>query len=69
MGEGGGDEVVFVENSSVLNGVFKFKEESILHKLRLQERLLVNRAVEEALETNVPEEVGHILFAEEILCE
>jgi hypothetical protein len=35
----------------------------------LQERSLVNRAIEETLEANVPEEVRAVFFREEVLAE
>ena len=69
MGQGRGNKVVFVEDSCVLNGVFKFEHKAVLDELCLQERFLVDGAVEEALEANIPKEVCHILFAEEVLLE
>jgi len=56
-----------VENSCVLNDILKFKQKSILHKLRLQERLLVDGAVKKTLEADVPEEVSHVLVSKEVL--
>ena len=63
------DEVVLVEDGAVLDLVLEVHEDRILHELRLQETLLVDRAVEEALVAQVPEEVGREVLHEEVLAE
>lgn len=53
----------------MLNEIIELSEQSILHELCLQKAALVDRTIEKALETNVPEKVGAVFFSEEILCE
>ena len=56
-----------MENCTVLHLVLKIHQDSILDKLGLQEALLVNRAVEESLIAEIPEEIHCIIFREEVL--
>jgi len=58
-----------MENRTVLHLVFKIHQNGVLNELCLQETFLVNRAVEEALIAQVPEEVHRVVFSEEILRE
>jgi hypothetical protein len=69
VGQRGGNKVILVEDCRVLDGVLEFEHEAVLDELGLQEGLLVDGAVEEALEADVPKEVGGVLFAEEVLLE
>ena len=58
-----------MENRTVLNLVFEIHQNSVLNELCLQETFLVNRAVEEALIAQVPEEVHRVVFSEEVFRE
>lgn len=58
-----------MEDGAVLDLVLEIHQNRILHELRLQKALLVNRTVEEALVTQVPEEVHGVVFGEEVFGE
>ena len=62
-------KVVFVENCAMLDLIIEIHEDSVLYELRLQEALLVNWTVEDALEAQIPEEVLNVVFGKEVLLE
>ena len=55
-----------MENGAMLNLIVKIHKDGILDKLSLKEAFLVNWAVEDALEAQIPEEVVGIVFREEV---
>ena len=69
MGQARADKVVLVEDGNVFNLVFEVQQDGILDKLSLQERLLVNWTVKEALVAQIPKEIGRVVLQEEVLLE
>lgn len=67
MGQTGANEVVFVEDGSVLHEVVELCEEAILDEFCLEEGTLVNWTIEKALEAHVPKEVAAVLLREKVL--
>jgi len=55
--QAGTNEIIFVEDCSMLNEIIKLCQKSILNKLCLKETSFVNWTIEESLETNIPKEV------------
>ena len=53
----------------MLDLIIEIHEDSVLYELRLQEALLVNWTVEDALEAQIPEEVLNVVFGKEVLLE
>ena len=53
----------------MLDLVVKIHQNSVLHELCLEEALLVDRTVEDALEGQIPEEVVDVVLVEEVLGE
>jgi len=58
-----------MKNGGMLDLVVEVHQNRVLHELCLQEALLVDRAVEDALEAQIPEEVVDVVFIEEVLAE
>ena len=57
VGQRGADEVVLMENGTVLDLVFEVHEDCVLDELSLEETLLIDWTVEESLVAQVPEEI------------
>jgi len=69
VGQRGANEEVLVENRAVLHLVFEVHQDGILDELCLKETFLVDRAVEEALVAEVPEEIHCVILGEEVFGE
>ena len=69
MRQRGANEKVLMENCAMLDLILEIHQYRILHELCLQETLLVNGTVEEALIAEVPEEIHGVVFDEEVLGE
>lgn len=63
------NEVIFVENSHMFYKIIKLSQQAVLNKFSLQKRALIDRTIEESLETDIPEEVSAVLFSEEVFLE
>ena len=63
------DEVIFVENCGMLDLIFEIHQDCILDELRLQETLLIDWTVKDALKAQIPKEVVDVVFREEVLLE
>ena len=61
------NEEMVMEYGHVLQRLLKLHQQPILDKLRLQEGVPVDRAVEKSLETQIPEKVSLKLLCKEIL--
>ena len=58
-----------MEDGAVLDLVVEVHQDGVLDELGLEEALLVDGAVEDALEGEAPEEVGDVVLGEEVLLE
>lgn len=65
MGERRADEVAIMEDGT-LRDLLEVGEHAVLDELGLQEGRLVDRAVEEPIETEIPEIILTVLLAEEV---
>ena len=69
VGQWRADKVILVEDSHMLHKIIKFSQETILHKLSLEEGSFINWTVEESLEANIPEEIVSVLLSKEVFRE
>ena len=69
MGQRGADEKVLVEDSTVLDLVFKVHQYRILDELGLKKTLFVDGTVEKALVAEIPEEVHGVVAHEKVFGE
>jgi hypothetical protein len=53
----------------MFNEIIKFCKQAVLNKFGLEEAPLVDGTVEEALEADIPKEVGAVLLSKEVLLE
>lgn len=67
VGQTRAHEVILVKDSDMLDKVLKLRQKAVLDEFSLQEAPFVDGAVEEALETDVPEEVVAVFLCEEVL--
>lgn len=53
----------------MFNEIIEFCEQAVLNKFGLEEAPLVDGTVEEALEADIPKEVGAVFLSKEVLLE